>query len=511
MLLIFSPIAKACEPPAGIARLAAALHAGNIPCRLLDANLEAQLWMMRQPREGNDTWTRRAVKDFSQNLNAVRNIKTYGSNDRYARAVRDLNRLLSISGKAQEVSIGIADYQDTNLSPVRSRDLVFAAEHPERNSFYPWFSKRLVSLIETFNPASGVVETERIVGFSLNYLSQALNTFAMIGFIRKKYPEIKIILGGGLVTSWLRRPGWRNPFGSLAEEMVAGPGEIPLLNLLGVKVDQMHPLLPEYSALPLEDYLSPGFILPYSTAGGCWWNRCSFCPERAEGNLYSPVSIKQAVFDLHTLVTRFKPSLIHILDNAITPAMLQALVVEPPGAPWYGFARFTRELADPDFCSALKKSGCVMLKLGLESGDQEVLNRLQKGINLETASQVLQNLKRAGIKVYIYLLFGTPAETRSEALKTLDFVVNHSESISFLNLALFNMPISSDEAGELGAETFYEGDLSLYTGFEHPKGWGRRQARSFINDEFKRHPAVAEILRRDPPFFTSNHAPLTLP
>ena len=33
-------------------------------------------------------------------------------------------------------------------------------------------------------------------------------------------------------------------------------------------------------------------------------------------------------------------------------------------------------LTDDDFCLALKKSGCVMLKLGIESGDEEVLDNL---------------------------------------------------------------------------------------------------------------------------------------
>jgi hypothetical protein len=32
--------------------------------------------------------------------------------------------------------------------------------------------------------------------------------------------------------------------------------------------------------------------------------------------------------------------------------------------------------------------------------------------------------------------------------------------------------------------------------------------RRFVTGEFSRHPAVAAILRRDPPLFTSNHAPL---
>jgi radical SAM superfamily enzyme YgiQ (UPF0313 family) len=65
-------------------------------------------------------------------------------------------------------------------------------------------------------------------------------------------------------------------------------------------------------------------------------------------------------------------------------------------------------LTDDDFCLALKKSRCVMLKLGIESGDQGVLDQLNKGIDLLTVSAVLKSLKRAGIATYVYLLFRTP-------------------------------------------------------------------------------------------------------
>jgi radical SAM superfamily enzyme YgiQ (UPF0313 family) len=186
---------------------------------------------------------------------------------------------------------------------------------------------------------------------------------------------------------------------------------------------------------------------------------------------------------------------------------MKAITEHPPGAPWYGFARLTRHLTDFDFCLALRQSGCVMLKLGLESGDQNVLNSLQKGVDLEEASSALENLKKAGIATYVYLLFGTPPEGLSEARRTLEFVVNHSDSIGFLNLAIFNMPLYGPEARQMETKSFYEGDLSLYTGFDHPKGWSRPLIRQFLDKEFKRHPAIAPILRRDPPVFTSNHAP----
>jgi hypothetical protein len=69
------------------------------------------------------------------------------------------------------------------------------------------------------------------------------------------------------------------------------------------------------------------------------------------------------------------------------------------------------------------------------------------------------------------------------------------------------MPVCSPEADTLEISSFSEGDLSLYTDFVHPHGWDRQAIRRFLDREFKRHPAVAAILRRDPPHFTSNHAP----
>ncbi len=496
MLLIFPPLAKACEPPAGVARLAASLRAHGQQCHILDANLEGQLWLLHQPVTASDTWSRRAGKGRSRNLAALRDIATYQAPDRYRRAVSDLNRILAVSSTASGATVGLADYQHTTLSPLRSADLLAAAHEPEQNPFFPYFSLRLPELLADVGA----------VGFSLNYLSQALCTFAMIGYIKKCHPNMRIVVGGGLVTSWMHRPDWRSPFESLVDDLISGPGEEPLLALSGKADKPGSHITPDYSTLPLKDYFSPGLVLPYSAADGCYWNRCSFCPERAEGNKYRPVSTSHVLSDLKLLVEQSRPVLVHLLDNAISPSLLCALAEHPPIAPWYGFARIDEHLADPEFCHSLKRSGCIMLKVGLESGDQGVLDRMGKGINLGLASQVLNNLKNAGISVYCYLLFGTPGETLTEARHTLKFVVRHHQAITFLNLAVFNMPLHGEEAAEYGDKLFYEGDLSLYTAFRHPGEWDRRSVRNFLENEFKRHPAIAAIVRNDPPHFSSNHA-----
>ncbi|HEB69806.1 MAG TPA: radical SAM protein, partial [Desulfobulbus sp.] len=254
-------------------------------------------------------------------------------------------------------------------------------------------------------------------------------------------------------------------------------------------------------------YMAPGFILPYAASSGCYWNKCSFCPETAEGNPYTVLAPDRVLEDLAQLRGQKTPALIHFLDNALSPKLMTALAQHPPGAPWYGFARACRQLADPAFCRKLKKSGCLMLKLGLESGDQDVLDAMDKGIDLALVSRVLDALEQAGIATYVYLLFGTPAESMAEARKTLSFISGHHGAVTFLNLAIFNMPVCSSEAGQLAIHDFYEGDLSLYCDFTHPRDWGRKKIRRFLDQEFKKHPAIAPIIHRDPPLFTSNHAP----
>lgn len=517
MLLIYPPLVKPCEPPPGIAKLVGVLKEHGIKCRALDANLEGMISLMHSAPANPDTWTSRALRNLSGNLESLRSMKGYRNIDRYKRSVADLNRLLDKAPSSQAffghaiqgctVRVSLSNYQDTQHSPVRSADLLRASEHPEGNPFYPYFSRRLPELMDQDQPS--------VVGFSLNFLSQALCTFAMLGFLKKRHPGVKLVLGGGLITSWMRHPNWKNPFAGLADHLVAGQGEAALLAILEksntacvVKPPgkEQH-ALPDYSLFPLQDYLAPGPILPYSASSGCYWNQCAFCPERAEGNPYVPISAGKVAEDLRILVQSTKPSLIHLLDNAISAALMKELCQTPPGVPWYGFTRISRHLADPDFCKALKQSGCVMLKLGIESGDQGVLDLEQKGIDLKIASLALRTLKEAGIATYVYLLFGTPSETLAQARKTLRFTVGHSPWIDFLNLAIFNLPVYGPEASRLETRMLYEGDLSLYTGFQHPKGWNRGLVRQFLDKEFKRHPAIGSILRNDPPFFTSNHAP----
>ena len=499
ILFINPPVAKPSEP-AGIARLAGSLRDHGIICGVLDLNLSCLLAQFEGEAEAGDRWSRRASKNRQRNLTQLRLPGLYRSFDRYQRVVSDLGRVLALAGRKSGCEITLANYQDPAKTPLRSSDLLASAEQFEHNHFHSRFKPLVEHALAVHQP--------EFVGLSLSYLSQALTGFAVVGFIRHHFPEIKIVAGGGLITTWMSSSSWKNPFQGLIDHCFAGSGEDRLLQLFGSESLSGLGRF-SYEDLSVAAYLSPGVVMPYAASHGCYWQKCQFCPDFAEGSRYEAKPAQEAVAEIDQLVQAHSPVLVHLLDNAASPAFLRELAASKMATPWYGFVRFERDLEEFDFCVALRRSGCVMLKLGLESGSPRVLERLHKGVDPVRASRILTNLQRAGIGAYVYLLFGTPAETEKEALLTLEFVRAHWQAITYLNLAIFNMPVCSPEAAHL-QNRLSDGDLSLYCDFVHPQGWDRKAVRSFLQKRFRKDPLVRKIERRSPGVFGSNHAPFFL-
>jgi len=507
MLLIHPPATRSTEPPLGLARLAGFAREHGVTVRCLDLCQEGidYLLGLEFGHEANalDTWTRGALRRRKRNLALLRDPATYAAPDRYRRAVGDLGRALAAVSRPFEAEAGLADYREAHRSPLRRADLIDAATCFEESPFFPFFRARLLEELSRFPTGTAAL--------SVNYLSQALPAFAIAGFLKSARPDLRVILGGGLLTSWVAQ-GSLSPedrFEGVIEAVLPGRGEDRLLEFLGVAPHRPS-AQPDFEDLIGLGYLAPTRILPYNFSTGCSWRRCSFCPEKTEGRRYVGLELATALREIGGLVDRHAPGLLHFTDSEIAPGYLRGLAESPPGPPWYGFARFSPLLAARKFCRRLAASGCRMLQLGLESGDQAVLDALGKGTHLSQIDRALEHLAEAGIGVFLYLLFGTPAEDRDAALRTRDFVAAHADRIDFLNLALFNLPVGSEEARELSTRPFYPGDLSLYREFVHPRGFGRDSVRRFLSCEFESEPAIKSILARNLPVFTSSHAPFFL-
>ncbi len=77
----------------------------------------------------------------------------------------------------------------------------------------------------------------------------------------------------------------------------------------------------------------------------------------------------------------------------------------------------------------MKKSGCVSLAYGVESGSPFVLKDMRKNMNLDEVKRIIRDTKRAGIQASCFFLIGYPTETEEDFQLTLSFIEENAEYI----------------------------------------------------------------------------------
>jgi len=525
VLLVHPPAVKPAEPPLGTAVLLSHLRGSGFSAEAIDANLGAYLYLLGEDRlraaagDTASTPLRRAVRNAPRALSFLRSRAAAGSFPRYASAVRHLNGALSAHrGRSGSERLTLGDYTHGGFSEFSPADLDRMASGGEETVFTRYYDEVLLPKIGEIRPGT--------VAISVHYRHQVLAAFELAGRLRRRLPSARILGGGGMFTSWrkgLRTAGLRFfPFHGVG----FGPGETVLSAAAAGSLPagesffeggEEVAFLPDYGFAPLSSYLSPEPVLPVASSRGCYWRKCSFCPE-AVSPVHAYRGADAAAFPalLRTLSRRYGVSRFHLTDDAIPPAVLRAMAGRKKalkGLAWHGFARFEPALRDPGFASDLAAAGCAMLQLGLESGSQGLLDRTGKGTRVADASTILKNLSRAGIAAYVYVMLGVPGETRTDAEKTVAFLAEHAENIGFLNLSILNLPReaagpSRSRRGLAADEALPEANdpLGLYRPVPERDGWGRATARRFLQKELLGNPSIRAIAGRTPPWFTSNHA-----
>ncbi len=524
ILLLNPPAAKAGEAPLGLAVLLGSLRSRGLQAEAIDANLDAILYLLNEDRlrqaagSAPSTALRRALNHATRSLQFLRSPAASRSYSRYQTAVHHLNRALEVyAGPAGGERLTLGDYVHNSVSEFVPADLERVARGEVGTLFDGYFQQQLLPQVLKFAP--------KVVSISVNYRHQVLPAFALAGLLHRHCPELVLVGGGGMISSWRSLLTNQDLRFSVFSHLVFGPGEASLAALAeGVAPSDYFledpsvvAFEPDFSFAPPDAYLSPVPILPVSASRGCYWRRCRFCPEAASPT-HPYLESAPGTFTelLTTLAARYGAGHFHLTDNAVPICVLRELAAQkesPTGFAWHGFVRFERDLLDPDFVAGLAAGGCRMLQLGLESGSQLVLDRLQKGTRVDEVAMMLDNLRQAGIAAYVYIMLGTPGETREDAELTRQFLEQHAASISYLNLAIMNLPRESvllDEPSAIGIDSSAplgdDAPLGLYRSFVPASGWGRTEARQFLQQRLLGSPVIREIVNRTPSYFTSNHA-----
>jgi anaerobic magnesium-protoporphyrin IX monomethyl ester cyclase len=81
------------------------------------------------------------------------------------------------------------------------------------------------------------------------------------------------------------------------------------------------------------------------------------------------------------------------------------------------------DTVDKEMLEYMKEAGCHMLRFGIESGDQKILDNIEKGATLEQARQAFKWINEVGLESHCHCMMGMPGETSETLEKTIRFVL----------------------------------------------------------------------------------------
>jgi len=307
-----------------------------------------------------------------------------------------------------------------------------------------------------------------LICFTVPFPGNLFSALRCAQFIKQKYPNSNIAMGGGYCNTELRRLSDPRIF-EYIDFISLDDGEAPLLriteyiakknpleNLERTYVLQNNKVVyvnkspntifhhknlpaPSYIGLPTSKYLSfldvmnpmhrmwsDGKWNKLTISHGCYWKQCSFCDVTLDyiGN-YENTTAEDLVNKIEKIISETETTGFHFVDEAAPPKMLRALanklIERNVYITWWTNIRFEKTFT-PELCALLSKSGCIAVTGGLEVASDRLLAKMKKGVDIAQVARVTKAFANENIMVHAYLMFGFPTETAQETIDSLEVV-----------------------------------------------------------------------------------------
>ncbi|MBK7975903.1 MAG: radical SAM protein [Deltaproteobacteria bacterium] len=215
----------------------------------------------------------------------------------------------------------------------------------------------------------------------------------------------------------------------------------PAFDLMGLDEYPPHPHQLLYRSFP---------IAPIMTARGCPYE-CTFCasPELTGRTMRyrSPVSVVDEMEYHHR---RFGVREFHIEDDVFNilrshvVGVCEEILRRGLQIEWKCPNGVRIDRLDPELVKLMKRSGCYQLSLGIETGDEDVLDRIKKKFTLARNEGVVDALRREGIEVLGLFILGFPGESKKSVRSTIDYAL--TKPFNLAHFSVFSYLPGSAEA-----------------------------------------------------------------
>ena len=306
-----------------------------------------------------------------------------------------------------------------------------------------------------------------LIGFTA-YTSNLLEIVSLLPQIKRDLPLTRIVLGGAHVTVEPELTLTQFP---LIDFVVIGEGEITcfeLVNALENGCDLKHITglafrdgdkiiinkkreyienldgmpIADWASLPMEKYFGHHTVkknyVKLLLSRGCPF-QCTFCAvQNTMGNRLRKRSPSNIRNELELLYDRFNVRDFGFGDSTfnIDNEWVRQLCKEISNMdhPIVWRCNLRANGLDKEILKLMKKSGCVHVTMGIESGDPSMLESMKKKETLEDFRQAIQMLKDVGLEVLNSFIIGMPGETPESIENTLQFA-KEIETYAGFNLA----------------------------------------------------------------------------
>ncbi len=183
-----------------------------------------------------------------------------------------------------------------------------------------------------------------------------------------------------------------------------------------------------YTSLqPATDTVDGSKSFSLMTSRGCPY-RCTFCSQSIMPVKWRARSPENVLAEWQHLVNDLGAQEIGVLDDSANIRMerlekIADLLIEQKlnHVPWIFVNGIRANLASVELLRKMKQAGLKRLAFGVESGDPEILQSIDKKINHDTIRQAFRNAKAVGLETIGFFIIGLPGENEAAMERTIKF------------------------------------------------------------------------------------------
>jgi len=183
-----------------------------------------------------------------------------------------------------------------------------------------------------------------------------------------------------------------------------------------------------YTSLqPAIDAIEMGKSYSIMTSRGCPY-RCTFCSQSVMAEKWRARSAENVVKEWRHLIEDLGAQEIGVLDDSANinrqrvHALCDRLIAEKLNrVPWIPINGIRANLADEDLLRHMKAAGCIRVAFGVETGDEDILESIDKRVTHDQIRAAFKNAKKVGLETVGFFIIGLPGDNAKTMEKTIRF------------------------------------------------------------------------------------------